>query len=93
MITITCEMSFNDGRPTIRAARALSPEVYRTAAAKLDFPEPNADLSARMLCTPPDVIEEVLAHRTAVAKEVAAQLTEHVLRMLEARDTQMGYPK
>lgn len=71
----------------------LDEYLTREASEPLDFPEKDADLATRMICTRPDVISLTVDARHRLAEEVSRTLTRAIVDMLSSGDTENGYAK
>lgn len=66
--------------------------VYNTFG-KLDFPSSSAGVFEKMLCTDSITIARVMKSRKDIAKMLSSMLTEALLDLMGAKDTEMGYEK
>jgi hypothetical protein len=72
----------------------LSEFAVREASEKLDFPTDDAPVAIKaFICTPPDIIRNVLRQRREFSKLIGEAVAAKALECFQAQDELMGYKK
>ena len=90
MVTVIVEL--NRGGDRVAVSREMDDWIVENTFAPLDLPSPGAGGFSRMLCTDTATIQATMKARNQIAKGLSERITEALLAMMGARDTEMGYP-
>ena len=73
--------------------KAIGKEIVYDTFGSLDLPSPGAGAIEKMLCTDSVTIERRMRSRQQIAKGLSKAITEALLDLMGAQDTEMGYQK
>ena len=92
-VRISIELGRYQGERAYTFVHPIDTIAAHEASQPIDFPGPTAGPVDRMLCTPPDVVNRIMAHRERFIHQLSGYIAKAFIDGLGAQDTEMGYPK